>query len=62
MERGRGFVAVTTDSTLCTACSGTNREGDLTYLTEIACTLQPVNPRSKNRLNLRNEHEFVRIP
>ena len=55
----RGFVAVTTDSTLCPACLGTTGDLYLINLTEIACTLQPVNPRSTNRLNLRNEHELV---
>jgi hypothetical protein len=52
-------VAVTTDSTLCPACSITTRDLYLIKLTEIECTLQPVNPRSTNRLNLRNEHELV---
>jgi hypothetical protein len=54
-------VAVTTDSTLCPARSATTREGYLTNLTEIACTLQPVNPRSTNRLNLRNELDSLGI-
>jgi len=54
-------VAVTTDATLRPACSSTTREGYLTYLTEIACTLQPVNPRSTNRLNLRNELDSLGI-
>ena len=60
-EQERGFVPVTTDETLCLACSSTTREGYLTYLTEIACTLQPVNPRSTNRLNLRNELDSLGI-
>ena len=59
MERGRGFVAVTTDATLCPARSSTTREGYLTKLTGIACTLQQVKSGSTNRLNLRNEHELV---
>jgi hypothetical protein len=57
----RGFVVVTTDATLCPACSSTTREGYLSYLSEIACTLQPVNPRSTNRLNLRNELDSLGI-
>jgi hypothetical protein len=59
---GRGFVAVTTDATLCPACSITTRDLYLINLTEIEWTLQPVNPRSTNRLNLRNEHELVGNP
>ena len=55
------FVAVTTDATLCPARSSTTREGYLTKLTGIACTLQPVNPRSTNRLNLRNELDSLGI-
>ena len=52
-------MAVTTDSTLCPACSGTTRDFYLINLTEIACTLQPVTPRSTNRLNLRNDMDLA---
>jgi hypothetical protein len=55
-------VAVTTDATLCPACSGTIRVGNLTNLVDVSpMCFEPVTPGSKNRLNLRNELDSLGI-
>ena len=59
---GRGFVAVTIDSTLCPACSATTRVGYLSNLNGGSpMCFEPVTPGSKNRLTQGENSEKIEV-